>query len=443
MSLFDDLVQEFSDSMQIIKKKKIEKELDSILDAGNLDIKAKFRFIAREIYDDEDKLERVNYLIENINNKMLEGAFTGRFSDEVKQEHNDQETHYLDKNEMNILQEVSKREYDPTKLLTAGDSAKLPVALKDKLELHDLDETEVVVISRLYDITFSQARKMITNRLSNVEDIDEDEVTLVVEEMLWDRATITHGFFVLEDEDDEDSKISYMEYFKREGFNDANCKIETLSAMRKKILSDLDAESRMNEYAFEDFNWDSKEHNNDEMEFDGVSIVPKRKVKYDYAIKFKNQPLQIEHHDKLAPSRQFAPYDLERCTRTLTMLDEEIAKNGINSRLNMEKYFYQFKKVEAEFLEMYREHNGVKITFNEWTNELMSPEDCDKNIRSYYGDKTRKVDLSGPDGFKSIDTNSEADKAFKDALSSVFISYYDFKKIEHLYNEEMKNINTK
>ena len=123
MSLFDELVQEFSDSMEIIKKKKIERELDSILDANNLDIKAKFRFISREIYDDDAKLEKINSLIQNINDKILEGAFTGRFSDRVKTQENDQETHYLNKDEMNILKEVGKLEYDPAKLLTAGESS--------------------------------------------------------------------------------------------------------------------------------------------------------------------------------------------------------------------------------------------------------------------------------------------------------------------------------
>lgn len=125
------------------------------------------------------------------------------------------------------------------------------------------------------------------------------------------------------------------------------------------------------------------------MEVVGASLVPKRKVKYDYAIDVKPPTLQITAGDFYVPFRQYAPFDVERCDNLIQSITELLKlDDGTNlhekNRLQMELSFYEFKKAEALCIEQYAFYKNIKLNFGiEWQNTIITDNEVEKWSRLY------------------------------------------------------------
>lgn len=429
------LIERFGDAIDIVKQNNMEIEINSILDAGNLDNRAKFRFICRELYKG-DRLNELSSLLENVTNEDLEQHLNFRFEIDEDEEEDEQITHSLSDAELGILKEEAEVIYDPSKLLTAGEKKNLPVSLRDKFDVYDINDEEIVVLSKFLKISMNQAKRIILNRLDDIDNIEEEKVKEIVDEFLWDGSLVSNGYYAtVEDGSGKSSKISLMEYFKRDGYSTEESKIKTIQRMRDQILMKLDKKSRSTEYSLDEidlenlkknFGTDNVIRDEDMMEFDGVCIVPKRKVKYDYSVKL-DTTLRIENHNKLTPTREFAPYETSRCESTLSMLKEEIAKRGLDSRLEMENKFYTFKYLES--LLKTNEYNGVNLNSG-WSNAILSVDYCEERLGAIHSNESES---------KIRDNLDE----FSNNIRDINIAYYEFKRAESIYEEELKEIKSR
>lgn len=407
------------------QRNKLIRIAEGILDEGKfLEIKDAIDFL---------KDEEINQLLGN-----------GEIGDNDDSEY--QEEFIIGKKEIDILEKASEQVFDPTRLLTLEEKEILPDEFKKQFDIDDIEEWDIIIIGKLYDLDRIASKNKIIELIGDEEDLDK--IKVLIDDAVYNMITIDNGYFVNEDKNDENSnKLSYQEFYERGGYSEKDARYESIKYVRRKIMADFDQESRETEFAFNKLDLENGDVNRDEyeVEFDGCQIVPKRRVQYKYAVSLDGpQPLQIEYNSSLVPIRTYTPFDINRCENTLKLLDEEVAKSGKDSRLDMEIAYYEFKLVEAEFLSRFPEFGGVKVSnIDEWSNELLSEPDVREIIENLSKEVTDIIERV----FGTIEvarsrknTGKFLEQHYIAELGLVKLAYNEFKLKETIRNSELENI---
>lgn len=395
------------------------------------------------------------------------------------------------------MTKAGQRAYESTKLLTGSRERLLPVSLEQKLGITQVDPWDAIVIAKLYGITQKEADEKICEIIPGLgrgEDVPTDRVRAVIDDLVWAKCTVDNGFYILRDEEDDDSeRISYFDAFKIRGHSDADARREAIMHCYKTVQRRFDAphavlefdiggsEAHNHESALKQLSADKiykidivdeieeddgtvtrtvrKEtridfsdrvshirENGAEIELKAVGdvLVPARMVKLKYA-RNTDSILRLESNaSKYVEYRQYAPFTAERC---LAVLDELGKKDlsGASSVTALEHQcnvsFYSFKLSEAYFYERFpRGIGNVRTNFNEWSNAITTADDysskyAEFNNPGYY---YTTMEITLPDGSTSRGLCDGSENGiYKYMIGDVHRRYFMFKSYE-LALQELK-----
>ena len=395
------------------------------------------------------------------------------------------------------MTKAGQRAYDPQKLITGSRERLLPVALERKLGITQVDPWDAIVIAKLYGITQKEADEKICALipgLASGEDVPTDQVRAVIDDLVWEKCTVEDGFYVLRDEeDDESERISYFDVFKFKGHNDADARREAIMHCYKTVQRRFDAphavlefdpggsEAATHEDALKQLSSDKvykvdivdeteeedgtvtrnvrqetrldfsdrvahiRDHGEEiELKALGDVVVPARMVKLKYA-RNTDSVLRLEANaSTYVEYRQYAPFTIERCVTMLNLLStkELIEPTQIQSlEHHCNLAFYEFKLAEAYFFERFPYGIGnVRTNFNEWTNAITTAEDysakyAEFNTPGYY---YTNMEVALPDGklVRGLCDGSE-NGIYKYMIGEAHRKYFMFKSYE-LALQELK-----